>query len=180
LPGKVELVPLLPWKKPPPSGDKAAARIKFGLDPNRTTCLVFGGSQGAAFLNRTAPLALPLSIQTIHLAGKEERVAEVERLYRETGVTAVVKAYEAEMDHAYAASDFVICRSGASTIAELIEHELPALLIPFPYSTEGHQIANARFLAKIVGGAIMMPEQETNQVSMQRAVLSLLEHAGEH
>src|SRR5690606_4744117 len=70
LPGKVELVPLLPWKKPPPSGDKAAARIKFGLDPSRTTCLVFGGSQGAAFLNRTAPLALPLSIQTIHLAGK--------------------------------------------------------------------------------------------------------------
>lgn len=179
-PGKIELVPLLPWKEKTSTWNKAAAREKYGLDPTRTTCLVFGGSQGAAFLNKAAPFALPASVQAIHLSGKEERLAEVERLYAEAGVPVAVKAYEAEMESAYAAADFAICRSGASTIAELIEHELPALLIPFPYSTDGHQIANGRFLAKIVGGGIMMLEQEANRESMQRAALSLLERAAEH
>lgn len=175
IPGKVSLVPLLPWKEKAASWEREAACAKFGLDPSRLTCLVFGGSQGAQFLNRMAPLALPANVQAIHLVGKEEREEEVSQLYAKRGIRASIKAYEGEMESAYAAADFALCRSGASTIAELIAHELPALLIPYPFSTDGHQIANARFLAKNVGGGIMMPEEEADLSCLSQAILSLLE-----
>ncbi len=179
LPGKVELVPLLPWKKKPSTWSPNAARERFGLDPDRITGLVFGGSQGALFLNKMAPIVLPSFVQAIHLAGKEERVEEVRLLYAKRGIKAAVIAYESEMDCAYAAADFAFCRAGASTIAELIAHELPAILIPYPFSTDGHQIANARFLAKNVGGAIMMLEQAATAESLSLAIASLLEQAKE-
>jgi UDP-N-acetylglucosamine--N-acetylmuramyl-(pentapeptide) pyrophosphoryl-undecaprenol N-acetylglucosamine transferase len=174
--GRVELVPLLPWKERSPLMDKAEAKEKYGLNPEKMTCLVFGGSQGASFLNRAVPRALSSSMQAIHLTGKEERVDEVTNLYAEMGISASVRAYESEMERAYAAADFAICRSGASTIAELIGHELPALLIPFPFSSDGHQVANAEFLAKKVGGATMLLEETACQEALLSEVMRLIEN----
>jgi len=180
LPGKVELVPLLPWREKVRIWDKTAALRKFGLEEGRKTCLIFGGSQGAAFLNRAIAQVLPANLQAIHLVGKEERIREVQDLYARVCIPACVLAYEEEMESAYAAADFAICRAGASTIAELIAHQLPALLIPYPYSTDDHQVANARFLAKNRGGAIMMLEQQATQTALVQAVHSLIEHADEY
>lgn len=176
---KAEPVPLLPWVKKSSSWERIQAQEKFKLDPGRKTCLVFGGSQGALFLNRMAPLILPSTLQAIHLAGKNERVEEVQLQYANRGIRAAVLAYEEDMESAYAAADVAFCRAGASTIAELIAHQIPALLIPYPFSTDGHQIANARFLAKNVGGAIMMLEHEGGVESLSLAFLSLLDREEE-
>lgn len=155
---KQAAVPLLPW-----SGKKtevlppADARKKFGLDPDLFTILVFGGSQGAVFLNREfGPAALLLkekgkSFQVIHLTGKEGSGAA--EFYRKAGIPACVKEFEKEMGAAYSAADLAVCRSGAGTMAELIRFQKPALLIPYPYAAEGHQEINARYMADALQGA---------------------------
>ncbi len=176
---KAELVPLLPWKERRAPWERKAALEKYKLDPDKKTCLVFGGSQGALFLNRIAPLILHDSMQAIHLAGKEERVEEVKDAYAKRGLIAAVKAYEEEMESAYAAADVAFCRSGASTVAELIAHQVPALMVPYPFSTDGHQIANGRFLAKIVGGGIMALECEATPEVLSAQLKALLDRAKE-
>lgn len=174
-----ELVPLLPWKERSTSWQRTAALEKYNLDPSLKTCLVFGGSQGALFLNQMAPIALPADLQAIHLAGKEERLEEVRLSYAKRGIRAAVKAYEEEMESAYAAADIAFCRSGASTIAELIAHQIPALLVPYPFSTDGHQVANGRFLAKNVGGGIMVQQSEGTPEILSAALRTLLDLAEE-
>lgn len=147
-----------PWLRSK-APEKAAACREFGLDPHRPIALVFGGSQGAAFLNDAVPeMALP-NTQIIHLAGSEEAAQRVRQRYFEKGTTAVVKAFESNMPMAYAAADFAICRSGAGTLAELIRFHVPALLIPYPFATDDHQRHNAEFLTKL-GGAIMQLQKE--------------------
>lgn len=168
------LVPLLPWKKREIFSD---ARKRFGLDPSKMTCLIVGGSQGASFLNRQIPSVLPSILQAIHLTGKQESVEEVRRAYKQAKICCYVSAFEQEMEAVYQACDLAICRSGASTIAELIAHELPALLIPFPYSAGGHQIANAEFLAKKSGGATMLLERDADAKALSSALAELLERS---
>jgi len=118
-------------------------------------------SQGAAFLNEQAPLAisrLKESFQVIHLTGPKD-ADKVQAAYEQLGIAAHVKPFEKEMARAYAAADLALCRSGAGTIAELIRFELPALLVPFPFATDDHQRINGQFLSKI-GGARMVIQAE--------------------
>jgi UDP-N-acetylglucosamine--N-acetylmuramyl-(pentapeptide) pyrophosphoryl-undecaprenol N-acetylglucosamine transferase len=141
-------VPSLPWTaRQTTLLGKREARAHFGLDADRTTILVFGGSQGAAFLNEAMPQAVSLlgDVQVIHLTGKGNA--------QYVGIPSCVKEFEKEMPIAYAAADAVVCRSGAGTIAELIRYDKPALLIPFPHAADNHQWANGQFLEKVVGGA---------------------------
>lgn len=150
-------VPFLPWivSKQQTISSEEARRL-FGLDPKKTTLLVFGGSQGAAFLNRRVPLAihrLNKNIQVIHLTGKggERPVYQI---------PSCVKEFEPHMVLAYLAADCAICRSGAGTIAELIQYHLPSLLIPFPYASEDHQTKNGRYLIEKTRGARLLLESE--------------------
>ena len=134
-------------------GDTAAARRALGLEPDAPTVLVFGGSQGARGINRGAPASLALAaktcgrLQALHLAGREA-APEVEARYREAGVTAKVLTFLDQMELAYAAADVAVCRSGASTLAELAAQSLPAALIPFPSAAGNHQEINARVLER--------------------------------
>lgn len=147
--GKTVFVPLLPWKMPAKQVSKEEALAYFGL-PSRFTILIFGGSQGASFFNE---IVLP-DIQVIHFTGK----GKWEK--RENGC---VKEFEERMDLAYTAADIVICRSGASTVAELIRYAKPALLIPFPFSSEDHQRENAHFFVKLGGGRLLDQKDATSQ-----------------
>lgn len=144
------LVPLFPWiHKLAPS--KTSARKAYGLDPDLFTILVFGGSQGAKFLNELIPQAiekLGRPVQVIHF-GLEENPYSVQ---------AVVKLYELDMAKAYAAADFVIGRSGAGTVSELIRYCVPSLLIPYPFAY-GHQQDNGEYLESL-GGAFMLLQKE--------------------
>lgn len=158
LSNKERLTPLLPWRDLQLI-DQQKARAVYGLFADRTTLLVFGGSQGAQFLNQSVPGALPSNVQVLHLTGKEERVEETKKAYRERNIFAVVKSFETNMEQAYAAANGAICRSGAGTVAELIRYGVPAVLIPFPYANQ-HQRDNAEFLEKKVQGATMLLQED--------------------
>lgn len=161
-------VPLFPWIVQEANRD--AARLEFGLESNRQTILVFGGSQGAQFLNETIPEVLKgrSDVQVIHLSGNEASAEEVRKRYKEAQVHAAVKGFESNMALAYAASDFAICRSGAGTTAELIRHKLPALLIPYPFAAEDHQRHNAEFLESLAVASCLLQKNATVKAIEER------------
>lgn len=139
--------------------DAAASRRALGLAPDRTTVLVFGGSQGAAGINAAAPRALKgLGVQVLHLAGKGKAEATA-AAHRDAGVDAVVREYCEDMAAAYGAADLVVCRSGASTLAELAAQRAPAVLVPYPRAAANHQDLNARAF-EAAGAAVRLPEAE--------------------
>jgi UDP-N-acetylglucosamine--N-acetylmuramyl-(pentapeptide) pyrophosphoryl-undecaprenol N-acetylglucosamine transferase len=125
--------------------------------------LVLGGSLGAAALNETVPKAIALIAPdsrpvVTHQAG----AAHVEALrenYRRAGVDADAVAFIEDMATRYAHADLLICRAGASTIAELAAAGVAAVLVPFPHAVDDHQTHNARFLSER-GGAILIPQAE--------------------
>jgi UDP-N-acetylglucosamine--N-acetylmuramyl-(pentapeptide) pyrophosphoryl-undecaprenol N-acetylglucosamine transferase len=152
---------------------KAQALAYFGLDQNKVTLLVFGGSQGAAAINqiiKQALSALKRPLQVLHIAGESKCVQELSAFYEEKGIKACVKSFENRMEIAWQAADLAICRSGAGTIAEQMEFEVPAILIPFPRATENHQEHNADFMVATVGGAVKFLE---NEATSSRVVLCL-------
>lgn len=134
-----------------PSSENAVRR-QAGLSPDKTTLLVFGGSQGAAVINRLLVDTLPLlaghagALQVIHLTGEDNNAA-IEAAYRGAGIEAIVRPRADSMATYYQAADLVICRAGASSIAELALFGKPAILIPLPTAAKDHQTANAAVLA---------------------------------
>lgn len=124
--------------------------------------LVIGGSQGARALNEKVPAALQMLVpaqrpQLRHQAGRTLEVAQA--AYARCGVEASIEAFIDDMAAAYAWADLVICRAGASTIAELTAVGCAAILVPFPAAVDDHQTRNGEHLAR-AGGAILIPERE--------------------
>lgn len=139
------------------------SRAALGLDTAAPTLLAFGGSQGAQGLNAALPAALKAlpDVRVLHLAGrgKAEAVATV---YRAAGVHADVREYLEDMAAAYGAADLVLCRSGASTLAELAAQRAPAVLVPYPHAAADHQDANARVF-QLIGACARLPESELSE-----------------
>lgn len=124
--------------------------------------LVVGGSQGARALNEKLPAALALLTeqerpQVRHQGGRSVDVAEAE--YARHGVRAEVLPFIHDMAGAYAWADLVVCRAGASTVAELASAGVASVLVPFPYAVDDHQTANAAALVK-VGAAELIQERD--------------------
>jgi UDP-N-acetylglucosamine--N-acetylmuramyl-(pentapeptide) pyrophosphoryl-undecaprenol N-acetylglucosamine transferase len=125
--------------------------------------LVIGGSLGAQVLNETVPQALariPQAARPIvtHQAG----TAHIEALrenYRAAGVDAELLPFIDDMARRYARADLVVCRAGATTIAELAAAGVASMLIPYPHAVDDHQTMNARYLAER-GAAILIPQPE--------------------
>ena len=120
--------------------------------------LVFGGSQGASAFAELVPAALALlpeagraRLRLCQQARPEDRAAVTERLAA-LGVAAEVATFFTDMPERLARAHLVICRAGASTIAELAASGRPALLIPYPHAMDDHQNANARAFAASGGG----------------------------
>ena len=136
-------------------------RYRARSGPLRLT--VIGGSLGAQALNQTVPQALALLPATerpvvTHQSG-ERHMAAVEGYYASAGVTATLVPFISDMAAQYAESDLIICRAGASTIAELAAAGIASVLVPFPHAVDDHQTHNARFLAER-GGAVLVPQAE--------------------
>lgn len=167
------------------SGRAEAQRV-FDLDPDRTTLLVFGGSQGAQRINtatvETAPLwSKPGQLQILHAAGT--RNAGAVQSAWDTALagpdevpTVRCVPFIERMDLAYAAADVVVCRSGASTLAELTVAGVPSVLVPYPHATADHQTANAQALAG-AGGAVVVPDAELNAARLVAEAQPLLTDA---
>ena len=137
------------------------ARKRLGLDPHRTTVLVFGGSQGARTINVAASALvarrrLPGAWQVLHIAGERDHEwMAAERSAEPNDNRYVLLPHLAEMALAYAAADVAVCRAGASTLAELATCGLPAVLVPYPYAAENHQRKNAEAFAGAGAAAIV-------------------------
>jgi UDP-N-acetylglucosamine--N-acetylmuramyl-(pentapeptide) pyrophosphoryl-undecaprenol N-acetylglucosamine transferase len=138
----------------------------FGLDPSRQTVLVTGGSQGAATINSAVAAALEAllagGIQVLWSTGEQEyeRVkAKLGGLVAANPKLAVILPFIGEMDQAYAVADLAICRSGATTLAELTKAGVPSVLVPYPYAAADHQRLNAETLVA-AGAATLVPDAE--------------------
>ncbi len=175
LKGKVHAVEI-PSLKSRTATNAQEARRQLGLDPDCFTLLVFGGSQGAKALNSLMLALLPLlksaqiSVQLIHLAGKKGPVQEIADACAAQGITAHVREFEERMDIAWSAADVAICRAGAATLSELIHFAVPAILIPFPYAADQHQLKNARFIEKGVQGAVVMEESSLSPETVKNTL----------
>ena len=127
--------------------------------------LVVGGSLGAAALNDIVPRAmalLPADVRPIvtHQSGAKH-VDALRANYARAGVAASAVAFIDDMAQAYAAADLVICRAGATTVAELAAAGVAAILVPFPFAVDDHQTTNARYLADAGAGVLVQQRDLT-------------------
>lgn len=209
--------------------DRTAARRHFALDPDRTTLLVFGGSQGARSINEAIVAShrhwrRPEDLQILHAAG-EQLYDEAATAWREVRspsddgpdapgvgggrprgpglggpggrvpwgtrslpapepgpapepepapdreVDPLVRCVDFidDMAAAYVAADVVVCRAGATSIAELTALGRPALLVPYPHATRDHQLHNARALVA-AGGARVVEDADLTGTALVDAV----------
>jgi UDP-N-acetylglucosamine--N-acetylmuramyl-(pentapeptide) pyrophosphoryl-undecaprenol N-acetylglucosamine transferase len=161
------------WSAGDTALSKSEAKRHYQLEPARLTLLVFGGSQGALALNELAArLALSMPFQVIHLVGHEKDHEEIEALYKERQIPACVKPFEDKMHYAWRAADLAICRAGASTIAELLFYEVPAILIPYPYAADNHQERNGQIFERL-GGAKVVRQQGLTPKALAQLIETL-------
>jgi UDP-N-acetylglucosamine--N-acetylmuramyl-(pentapeptide) pyrophosphoryl-undecaprenol N-acetylglucosamine transferase len=133
----------------------------------RLSILVTGGSQGAHVLNlrvaealeRLAPELGP-RLSVVHQTGEKDlpEIAGRYQALKGSGLDARAAAFIDDMAKAYAQADLLVCRAGATTIAELTVCKKPAILVPFPYAADDHQTVNARSMV-MSGAAILLPER---------------------
>jgi UDP-N-acetylglucosamine--N-acetylmuramyl-(pentapeptide) pyrophosphoryl-undecaprenol N-acetylglucosamine transferase len=142
------------------------------------TLLVFGGSQGARAINQAVVEALPTLIQQVpqlhivHQTGERD-YNEAQSAYLRAGVSAEISPFIDDMPEAFARADLLLCRSGASTVAEVAASGKPAIFVPFPKAADDHQRRNAEALARS-GAALLIPESELRVETLVQAVGSLL------
>jgi UDP-N-acetylglucosamine--N-acetylmuramyl-(pentapeptide) pyrophosphoryl-undecaprenol N-acetylglucosamine transferase len=127
--------------------------------------LVVGGSLGAAALNDIVPKALallPADARPVvtHQSGAKH-VEALRANYAQAGVEANAVAFIDDMAQAYADADLVICRAGATTVAELAAAGVAAILVPFPFAVDDHQTTNARYLSDSGAGALVQQRDLT-------------------
>jgi UDP-N-acetylglucosamine--N-acetylmuramyl-(pentapeptide) pyrophosphoryl-undecaprenol N-acetylglucosamine transferase len=153
-----------------------------GPDENheRFNILVFGGSRGARSLNLSIAanldLLAPLAdrINVLHQTG-EGAAEEIKGAYDRAGIKADVREFIHEMGPAYQWADMVVCRSGASTLAELTALGKPAIVIPYPYAIGDHQARNARVLES--GGAVrVVLDRELSNGTLVKEIKALAEN----
>ena len=155
------------------SGQRAAARAHFGLDPDRTTLLVFGGSLGAKRLNEVVTGAASdlraAGVQVLHAVG--ESATGVVPL-GDDAIAYVTLPYIDRMDLAYAAADLAISRAGAMTCAELAAVGLPAVYVPLPIGN-GEQRLNAQPVVS-AGGGLLIEDADFTPGALRAQVLPLI------
>lgn len=137
---------------------------------------VFGGSQGARAINEAmmalAPRLTALGFKVRHQTGEKD-FERVRAAYQAAGVSdAQVSPFIDDMASAYREADLVVCRAGATSIAELTVCGRPAILIPFPGATDDHQTANAKAL-EATGAAIHLAQSETLAGELARLLESI-------
>ena len=150
-----------------------------GPASGQETILILGGSQGSRAINRAVIRALSIlgdrcsGIHIIHQAGEADYIF-VRHLYAEMDIDAVVVASLNDVRKAYADANFVICRSGAGTIAELAACGKASILIPFPSSSKHHQLRNAEFMSN-AGASILIEEACLTGEVLASAISGLLD-----
>jgi UDP-N-acetylglucosamine--N-acetylmuramyl-(pentapeptide) pyrophosphoryl-undecaprenol N-acetylglucosamine transferase len=146
------------------------------------TLLVFGGSQGAHAINEAMMRCLPElrrqapGMHIIHQTGERD-YNDALAAYKSLSESAEVFKFIEDMPAAFARADLVVCRSGASTVAEITAAGKPAIFVPFPRAADDHQRVNAEALAR-VGAAVVVEESKLEGVWLAETVAALLGDSG--
>ncbi|BDE07929.1 UDP-N-acetylglucosamine--N-acetylmuramyl-(pentapeptide) pyrophosphoryl-undecaprenol N-acetylglucosamine transferase [Vulcanimicrobium alpinum] len=162
------------------ASDPRAARARLQLDPERTTIVVMGGSQGARSINEAVAAlvtrrTLPDAWQVLHVSGERDHAyMQAEERELAAGNRVRLVSYLADPSDAYAAADVVVARAGASTLAELAATGTPAILIPYPHAADQHQAHNAALFAE-AGAATVLSDAELDGDRLWWALRDVLE-----
>ena len=133
------------------------------------TIFCFGGSQGALAINRTIMAALPHlvnlkeKIRFIHQVGENENIEAVRKAYADNGFKADVFAFTDRIWESYVRADLIICRSGATTVAEISAIGMPAIFVPYPFAADDHQRANAESLVRRDAAVMILQKDLTGE-----------------
>jgi UDP-N-acetylglucosamine--N-acetylmuramyl-(pentapeptide) pyrophosphoryl-undecaprenol N-acetylglucosamine transferase len=153
----------------------------FALPARRSqppTLLVFGGSQGSRALNRivrdsAAELLTRIpELKIVHQTGERE-FDGLREFYRSARISVDVSPFIEDMAQRFADADLIVCRSGASTVAEIAAAAKCALFVPFPGAADDHQLRNAELLEQ-AGAALLIAESELTAERFVREVTALL------
>ncbi len=149
------------------------------IKEDKTCLLVFGGSQGARAINRAVVAALPHldewreKLEIVHQSGTLD-YEETLRGYQENGWPKVdVQPFINDMAQAYENATLIVCRAGATTLAELTACGRPAVLVPYPHAAAGHQAVNAQAMAA-KGAALKMEEVDLTPDRLAKLLSGLL------
>ncbi|MGA3317250.1 MAG: undecaprenyldiphospho-muramoylpentapeptide beta-N-acetylglucosaminyltransferase [Candidatus Korobacteraceae bacterium] len=154
------------------------ARATVRSKDARPTLLMFGGSQGAHAINQAVLDALPKlmeavpGIHVIHQTGETDYVP-AQAVYLRTMISAEVSPFIDDMPGAFARADLLVCRSGASTVAEITAAGKPAIFVPLPTAADDHQTQNAATLAD-GGAARLLPQSELSSDRLVSEIAELL------
>lgn len=158
--------------------DRAGNMKKLGLDADKFTILVIGGSQGAHNLNKAFLQALSQldantrsRLQAIHITGITD-YGWAGAAYKELALEHRVYSFVDRIEEVYSAADLVVTRSGASAIFEIAYFGKPMVLIPYPFAMS-HQVENARIFSE-KGAAIQIDEKDMSPDLIRNSLMDLL------
>lgn len=165
--------------------ERQAALQSFGLDPDKLTILISGGSRGARSINRAMidvhrHFFANSAVQLLHVTGKNEYNDIVDKMAKH-GIkndgrgNIIIKPYLYNMPKALAMTDLAVFRAGAVGLAELTAKGIPAILVPYPYAAENHQEYNALAMQKN-GAAIVIHDTELNSDKLIQTIEELLKN----
>ena len=143
--------------------------------------LVIGGSLGAKIFNEVIPQSIyklinttNLKVNVIHQTGKTYKVAEIQ--YRNININIDLREYIEDMEEVYNWCDVIVCRGGAITITEIMNLGIPAIIIPYPYSVDDHQMKNCEYLQNN-NAAIVINQENLTQDYLASIFLSLIKNS---
>jgi len=168
-----------PVRKAILSGETFVIKEQAPKQQHRFTILVLGGSQGAHALNMAVIESLPFLKNRnrylfIHQTGRRD-AEKIKEVYRSMNVSCTVQPFFNDMPSKYKAAELMICRAGATTVAEITAMGKSAIFIPYPYAADNHQAINAKYLAN-AGAAEMILEKDLDVKLLARRI----EHYASH
>ena len=136
------------------------------------TVLILGGSQGAHSINEAVINALEHfrgkhNFYFIHQTGKQDEAA-VKKAYKDQGISCMVKSFFDDMPQQYQRANLIICRAGATTVAELAAVGKGVIFIPFPFAADNHQVLNARTFTESGAAEMILQKDLTGSILAQR------------
>ena len=156
--------------------------FRCNAEPSAPALLIFGGSQGARAINEAVVRATPEllrqipGLHVVHQTGEAD-YNDAKAAYASLGDSVEVYRFIDDMPAYFARASLLVCRSGASTVAEVTAAGKPAILVPFPLAADDHQKRNAEALVR-AGAAVMLEQAQLTAESLVQAVNSLFADAG--
>ncbi|MEA2434499.1 MAG: UDP-N-acetylglucosamine--N-acetylmuramyl-(pentapeptide) pyrophosphoryl-undecaprenol [Actinomycetota bacterium] len=163
------------------TAERERGLTRFGLDPDRKTLLVFGGSLGARRINEAALGLAEIwrdrsDRQVVHILGRGAytQLSDVDRAKLDAGsLIYKTEDFVDRMVEAYAVADLALCRGGATTLAEIAIFGLPAIVVPYPHHRDQQQLKHGRVFEE-AGAAVVLPDAETTAESVAELADRLL------